>query len=293
VYGFTSSVTTYGLEVASGARDGSWSEFGSEVAIDTAAGAAGGALAFGAGKAASAGLKKMGGATSQRLAAIIDDGLHPQKGPLAKTNAGAGEKVLFHYTDDVGRAGIRRDGVIKAWPTPEGPRAYISPTRYSDGLSAQADLAMKRTPTGFFEVPASRIDNLQGPYRVQPRYGQPGNGLECWTACDIDAANLVWHRLGAVVPSDGRRTTPKRAASKRFMASYDYGQGAIWAYVWAPSKASLMAEFPELDIHEAEPSHWTDEARQWMLAKSTYILPQDGDRGLLGDIKRSREKDVR
>jgi hypothetical protein len=103
--------------------------------------------------------------------------------------AGSGDGVLRHYTDDVGRVGIESSGAIR--PGADG-RVYVTPTRYSGGAQAQAELALGRTPTGYFEVPRARLPGLQGPRRVDPWAGQPGGGVECWVTCSVEAEGLKW-----------------------------------------------------------------------------------------------------
>lgn len=40
----------------------------------------------------------------------------------------------------------------------------------------------------------------------------------------------------------------------RFLVSYDYGQGAVWAYVLAESKAAIVQRYPDLVTHDGTPS---------------------------------------
>lgn len=101
----------------------------------------------------------------------------------------SGGGVLRHYSDDVGRAGIEGSGVIR--PGADG-RVYVTPTRYGSGAQAQAEIAFGRTPTGYFEIPESRLPGLQGPHRVDPWGGQPGGGVECWVTCPVNAEGLKW-----------------------------------------------------------------------------------------------------
>lgn len=99
------------------------------------------------------------------------------------------DDVFFHYTDDVGRMGIQGSELLR--PGASG-RTFLSPTRYSGAGHAQAELALPRTPTGYFEIPASRVSNVTAPTRVTPNFGQPGGGLECWTTCPINMSGLKW-----------------------------------------------------------------------------------------------------
>jgi hypothetical protein len=54
-----------------------------------------------------------------------------------------------------------------------------------------------------------------------------------------------------VVP---RERSPE-ATKKRFLVTYEYGQGAIWAWLYASSAGRIRREFPELTVHE-DPSAW-------------------------------------
>jgi hypothetical protein len=69
---------------------------------------------------------------------------------------------------------------------------YVTPTRYGSGAQAQAELALGRTPSGYFEIPQSRLPGLQGPHRVEPWADQPGGGVECWVTCSVNAESLKW-----------------------------------------------------------------------------------------------------
>lgn len=85
-YGAVSSATNYGIHTLQGKQEASLDSFATEVGINTATGAAGGALAFGAGKVASTALRKAESSTLQRAGEFIESGLHAQKGPLARAS---------------------------------------------------------------------------------------------------------------------------------------------------------------------------------------------------------------
>jgi hypothetical protein len=38
------------------------------------------------------------------------------------------------------------------------------------------------------------------------------------------------------------------AVKTPFIVVYDYGQGGVWAYVWAESGAQIMQFYPELSV---------------------------------------------
>lgn len=110
-------------------------------------------------------------------------------GSLAEDAAG---QTFRHYTDEVGRAGIQREGSIA--PGADG-RVYVTTDDYASGEAAQAGLALRRTPTGYFEIPAGRLPGLEGPYVVDPANGQPGGGVEYWVEQAVEADGLTWVAL--------------------------------------------------------------------------------------------------
>jgi hypothetical protein len=44
-----------------------------------------------------------------------------------------------------------------------------------------------------------------------------------------------------------------------FFVAYEYGSGAVWAYVKADTADEVVAEFPELDVYETPPEWMTVE----------------------------------
>jgi RHS repeat-associated protein len=101
-------------------------------------------------------------------------------------------RLLYHYTNDAGRAGIQASGAIR--PGASG-RVFVSPTRYTDAARAQSELALPRTPTSVIEIPASRLPGLTKPTVVQPGPGGPGGGLECWVTCRVNVRGLPFESL--------------------------------------------------------------------------------------------------
>jgi len=119
--------------------------------------------------------------------------------PILVHNCGEVPSVLYHYTDDVGQVSIRLSGRIL--PRGEGEGAiYLTPDAYASAAEAQSRLAMTRVrPTGYFEVPVSRIRNLRGPFPVRewPPGSGNGGGTEYYTTHPIDASDLRWIPLGS------------------------------------------------------------------------------------------------
>ena len=48
-------------------------------------------------------------------------------------------------------------------------------------------------------------------------------------------------------------------AKQRFLVVYDYGQGGVWAFVWARSEAEIHRAFRDLEVVDAMPSWLADE----------------------------------
>jgi RHS repeat-associated protein len=107
---------------------------------------------------------------------------------IGAEEADLGESIFYHYTDEAGRAGIEAAGEIN--PGATTGRVFVSSTEYSDAATAQAELALPRSPTGYFEIPESRLPGLTEPSTVDPNVGQPGGGLECWVTCSVDVSGL-------------------------------------------------------------------------------------------------------
>lgn len=59
--------------------------------------------------------------------------------------------------------------------------------KYLSGEEARAALNLNKTPTGYYEIPESRLPGLTDP---QPVAG--GTGLECFVTCPVDITGLRW-----------------------------------------------------------------------------------------------------
>jgi hypothetical protein len=73
------------------------------------------------------------------------------------------------------------------------------------------------------------------------------------------------------------------------LVAYDYGQGAVWAYVLAESRDAIAQGFPELQVVDEPPSWMTDDHRRRLEARMEDI-DQPGS-GLLGDILKNRAEE--
>jgi hypothetical protein len=86
----------------------------------------------------------------------------------------------------------------------------------------------------------------------------------------------------SLVLADGNRQSPL-VQDKRFLVAYNYGQGAVWAWVIAPSAAAIVAAFPELSVVD-DPPEWLDAGQRGRLP----VLRLDQPTGLLADIVNGR-----
>ena len=71
---------------------------------------------------------------------------------------------------------------------------------------------------------------------------------------------------------------------QRFLVVFDYGQGGLWAYVWADSAEAIGERFPELEGFRRAPDWMTPEVQEQL---RTYDLDDD-PRGLLAEILKWR-----
>lgn len=108
---------------------------------------------------------------------------------VAAEDAGdAGSGVLRHYTTQEAADAISKSGVIR--PGAASGKIWLTPDEYSTGAEAQARLALNKTPDGYFEVPAERVQDPSAPSTVEPYYGQPGGGTEITTEYPISVEEL-------------------------------------------------------------------------------------------------------
>jgi hypothetical protein len=99
-----------------------------------------------------------------------------------------------HYTNEAGRAGIQRTGTII--PSSDG-FVYVTPTVYTSGAAAQAELSLSRTPTGYFQLPRSNLPGLTPAGRVPPgSAGQPGGGIQFVVPGPVRINGAPWVPIG-------------------------------------------------------------------------------------------------
>jgi len=61
---------------------------------------------------------------------------------------------------------------------------------------------------------------------------------------------------------------------QRFLVTYEYGQGAIWAWLYAYSKEQIEHEFPELTVHDA-PVDWPEWMREYVSGHGREFMTLD------------------
>jgi hypothetical protein len=68
-----------------------------------------------------------------------------------------------------------------------------------------------------------------------------------------------------------------------WLVAYDYGQGAVWAYVRSPSRERIESDYPELMVVHNVPVWMTEVER-----KRLPVLDIDQPTGLLADLRDRR-----
>jgi hypothetical protein len=102
-------------------------------------------------------------------------------------------QYFYHYTSDLGRAGITQDGFISR--SADG-FVYLTPDIYYSGAQAQQYLALSRAPTGFFQISAADVGPASPPTVVQPANGQPGGWYEIRVPAPDPINNAKWVPIG-------------------------------------------------------------------------------------------------
>jgi hypothetical protein len=74
----------------------------------------------------------------------------------------------------------------------------------------------------------------------------------------------------------------------RYLVAYDYGQGAVWAFIHAESPAAITDQFPDFSIVESPPNWMTDEVRRNLEARMTFDI--DNPTGWLAEVIELRRR---
>jgi hypothetical protein len=72
------------------------------------------------------------------------------------------------------------------------------------------------------------------------------------------------------------------------LVAYDYGQGAVWAFVAAESLTVILDRFPELRVFETPPAWMTDDELARIEAKMSFDV--DHPTGWLAALADRRDK---
>lgn len=107
---------------------------------------------------------------------------------------GSSPETFRHYTNNARRAQIEAVGRII--PSPTTGRIWFTTTMYTSAALARSELALPRTPDGYFEIPHDRIVDTAGPECVPPDFDQPGGGVQYWSTHAINAVGLEWVPIG-------------------------------------------------------------------------------------------------
>ena len=116
-------------------------------------------------------------------------------GPSFRIDSSVGENselTVRHYTTEAGGKGIAQDGFIKPGKL---QLTWLTPDTHASGLEAQRALALPTTPDGWFDVPWSRITNPSAQSIAEPKFNQPGGGIEFTTDSPISVEGLEFRRF--------------------------------------------------------------------------------------------------
>lgn len=77
---------------------------------------------------------------------------------------------------------------------------------------------------------------------------------------------------------------------QKHLVVYDYGQGGLWAFIYADSPQQIEERYPELKVVAEVPPWMTGELRSRLEAKETYDLDAPPS-GLLADLLKERARE--
>lgn len=73
-----------------------------------------------------------------------------------------------------------------------------------------------------------------------------------------------------------------------FLVLYDYGQGGVWAFINAKSRAEIKGRFPELEVVDERPRWMSGEVLARIREKMTFDI--DSPQGWLADFVAERKR---
>ena len=79
-----------------------------------------------------------------------------------------------------------------------------------------------------------------------------------------------------------------RTVKERFLVAYDYGMGAVWAYIYARSKQQIQREYPELEVVSDPPRSMTRELLSRIEKRMTFDI--DAPTGWLAELRKRRSR---
>lgn len=76
---------------------------------------------------------------------------------------------------------------------------------------------------------------------------------------------------------------------KPFLVAYDYGQGAVWAFIRAESQEEIERDFPELKVID-DPPGWLDGPRRKRMEETMTFDIDERTVGLLAELIDDRDR---
>ena len=65
-----------------------------------------------------------------------------------------------------------------------------------------------------------------------------------------------------------------------FLTAYDYGQGAVWCFIWADSRDDVAAKYPDLTVVDEPPEWMTDDSLRLIRERMTFEIDDTQSRYL-------------
>jgi RHS repeat-associated protein len=98
-----------------------------------------------------------------------------------------------HYTNPFAQGLIEKDGFIK--PSQDG-FVYVTTTVYSSATTAQAQLSLTNTPSGYFQIPRANLPGVTPAGIVPPSGPHPGGGLQWVAPGPVPIGGAQWVPIG-------------------------------------------------------------------------------------------------
>lgn len=75
---------------------------------------------------------------------------------------------------------------------------------------------------------------------------------------------------------------------RSFLVVYDYGQGGVWAFINATSRAEIKRRFPEFEVFDKPPGWMSADVLARLSERMTFDI--DDPRGWLADVVAERKR---